>query len=98
MIRHQSPLSNVPGKYGNGAFPLSPRCRICRVVGTIISNMTPENEPTDLKHHAGRGALPHTEREAKRAVDWARCLVEQEGWLRGVILARTGEPQAVDEV
>ena len=31
-------------------------------------------------------------------IDWARCLAEQETWLRGVILARTGEPQAVDEV
>jgi RNA polymerase sigma-70 factor (ECF subfamily) len=32
------------------------------------------------------------------AVDWPRQLAEHEGWLRGVILARTGEPQAVDEV
>jgi RNA polymerase sigma-70 factor (ECF subfamily) len=31
-------------------------------------------------------------------VDWARCLAENEGWLRGVILTRTGEAQAVDEV
>lgn len=31
-------------------------------------------------------------------IDWAHCLAEHEGWLRGVILARTGEPQAVDEV
>jgi RNA polymerase sigma-70 factor (ECF subfamily) len=32
------------------------------------------------------------------AVDWPRQLAEHEGWLRGVILARTGEAQAVDEV
>lgn len=32
------------------------------------------------------------------AVDWGRCLLEHADWLRKVILARTGEPQAVDEV
>jgi RNA polymerase sigma-70 factor (ECF subfamily) len=31
-------------------------------------------------------------------LDWARSLTEHEPWLRRVILARTGEPQAVDEV
>lgn len=31
-------------------------------------------------------------------VDWAACLAAHEPWLRKVILARTGEPQAVDEV
>lgn len=31
-------------------------------------------------------------------IDWAGCLSLHEGWLRSVILARTGEPQAVDEV
>lgn len=31
-------------------------------------------------------------------IDWPRCLAEHERWLRGVILARTGESQAVDEV
>ena len=31
-------------------------------------------------------------------IDWPRLLAEHEGWLRGVILARTGERQAVDEV
>jgi RNA polymerase sigma-70 factor (ECF subfamily) len=30
--------------------------------------------------------------------DWGACLRAHEGWLRKVILARTGEPQAVDEV
>src|SRR5688572_30240728 len=32
------------------------------------------------------------------AIDWGRCLMEHAEWLRQVILARTGEPQAVDEV
>lgn len=32
------------------------------------------------------------------AIDWGRQLMEHEAWLRRVILARTGEPQAVDEV
>jgi RNA polymerase sigma factor (sigma-70 family) len=31
-------------------------------------------------------------------IDWGRCLAEHERWLRAVILARIGEPQAVDEV
>jgi RNA polymerase sigma-70 factor (ECF subfamily) len=31
-------------------------------------------------------------------IDWPRCLAQHERWLRGIILARTGEPQAVDEV
>lgn len=30
--------------------------------------------------------------------DWGLCLATHEAWLRKVILARTGEPQAVDEV
>jgi RNA polymerase sigma factor (sigma-70 family) len=32
------------------------------------------------------------------AIDWGRCLAAHQAWLRRVILARTGEPQAVDEV
>ncbi|MCL6504820.1 MAG: RNA polymerase sigma factor [Pirellulales bacterium] len=32
------------------------------------------------------------------AVDWQRALAEHAGWLRTVVLARLGEPQAVDEV
>src|SRR5688500_1859740 len=32
------------------------------------------------------------------ALDWARLLPRHEPWLRRVILARTCEPQAVDEV
>ena len=32
------------------------------------------------------------------AIDWGRWLSEHEAWLRRVILARTGEPQAVEEV
>lgn len=31
-------------------------------------------------------------------LDWGASLAAHEGWLRKVILARTGEPQAVDEV
>src|SRR5262245_22040490 len=31
-------------------------------------------------------------------LDWERCLPLHEGWLRRVIAARTGEPQAVEEV
>jgi len=31
-------------------------------------------------------------------IDWGNVLTQHEGWLRAVILARTGEPQAVDEV
>ncbi|HVX15063.1 MAG TPA: sigma-70 family RNA polymerase sigma factor [Pirellulales bacterium] len=39
-----------------------------------------------------------TTRAAAAPIDWERCLAEHEGWLRGVILARTGERHAVDEV
>ena len=31
-------------------------------------------------------------------VDWPRALAEHDRWLRRVVMARTGEPQAVDEV
>jgi RNA polymerase sigma factor (sigma-70 family) len=46
--------------------------------------MTPPEQPTT------RNQAP--------TIDWPRYLAEHEGWLRGVILARTGEPQAVDEI
>ena len=45
----------------------------------------------DLPIHPANGT-PHP------AIDWGRCLAEHAGWLRHVIRARTGEPQAVDEV
>ena len=32
------------------------------------------------------------------ALDWARSLADHQPWLRRVILARTSEPQAVDEI
>jgi RNA polymerase sigma-70 factor, ECF subfamily len=32
------------------------------------------------------------------AIDWSAALAEHDRWLRTVILARVGEPQAVDEV
>ncbi len=32
------------------------------------------------------------------AIDWAAALAEHSRWLRTVVLARVGEPQAVDEV
>lgn len=34
----------------------------------------------------------------KPGLDWEQCLTANEPWLRRVILARTGEPQAVDEL
>jgi RNA polymerase sigma factor (sigma-70 family) len=43
--------------------------------------------------------LPTPERPqpAKAAIDWSSVLAEHEGWLRTVIGARLGEPQAVDD-
>ena len=38
-----------------------------------------------------------TNRDAAK-IDWGNVLTQHEGWLRAVIMARTGEPQAVDEV
>lgn len=32
------------------------------------------------------------------SVDWVAALAEHDRWLRTIVLARTGEPQAVDEV
>src|SRR5687768_17930021 len=32
------------------------------------------------------------------AIDWGRCLPLHQAWLQRVILARTGEPQAVEEI
>jgi len=70
-----------------------------------MSTMT-TNEPTTTgpriatgrSRYAPRDSSLHAERDGHSAVDWGRCLSEHEGWLRGVILARTGEPQAVDDV
>ena len=47
--------------------------------------MTPPTNPA-----GGAGPLP--------AIDWSVVLAEHERWLRTVVLARLGEPQAVDEV
>src|SRR5215469_11549905 len=59
-------------------------CRISLPAGTNLATMTQLDRPTSTA--------------AQKAIDWGRCLVEHERWLRAVILARTGEPQAVDEV
>jgi RNA polymerase sigma factor (sigma-70 family) len=59
---------------------------------------TGPRSPTDRSRHAQRDGSPHAQRDDCVVVDWARCLAEHEGWLRGVILVRTGEAQAVDEV
>src|SRR4029077_3747320 len=59
--------------------------RIRPTVGTNIPMMSNRKQPT----MNGAAATP---------IDWGRCLAEHQGWLRGVILARTAEPQAVDEV
>lgn len=53
-------------------------------MGTNLATMMPADHPQN-----NSGAV---------SIDWARCLAEHERWLRGVIGARTGEPQAVDEV
>jgi len=34
----------------------------------------------------------------RASIDWPRVLVEHERWLRTVVCARVGEPQAIDEV
>lgn len=46
---------------------------------------------TDKQPSAARDSLP-------QPMDWGACLTAHEHWLRKVILARTGERQAVDEV
>jgi RNA polymerase sigma-70 factor (ECF subfamily) len=42
--------------------------------------------------------LPPAPAANRATFDWAALLPEHEPWLRRVILARTGEPQAVEEV
>ena len=41
---------------------------------------------------------PPMDADQAAPLDWGRCLSAHEAWLRKVILARTGEPQAVEEV
>jgi RNA polymerase sigma factor (sigma-70 family) len=48
------------------------------------------NPPTPRRQPEGRPAAP--------GVDWAAALAEHGRWLRTVVGARLGEPQAVDEV
>ena len=42
--------------------------------------------------------IPRPAQPLGAAVDWPAVLAEHRGWLRTVALARTGEPQAVEEV
>jgi RNA polymerase sigma-70 factor (ECF subfamily) len=42
--------------------------------------------------------LAHVEPSASYPPDWAGCLARHDRWLRAVILVRSGEPQAVDEI
>jgi RNA polymerase sigma-70 factor (ECF subfamily) len=42
--------------------------------------------------------LPTPEPKAPGALDWGTTLAAHQGWLRRVVAARLGEPQAVDEV
>src|SRR5437660_2758219 len=44
------------------------------------------------------GAQGSAGRPSGHAIDWAATLAQHDRWLRTVILARVGEPQAVDEV
>src|SRR5262245_49767259 len=41
---------------------------------------------------------PTPEPDRTRAIDWGVTLAAHQGWLRRVVAARLGEPQAVDEV
>jgi RNA polymerase sigma-70 factor (ECF subfamily) len=42
--------------------------------------------------------LPIAEPERPIPIDWGAALTAHQGWLRRVVVARLGEPQAVDEV
>src|SRR5216684_828423 len=65
-------------------FPETTR-RIFALSGTILSVMTTQQRsPSNENPLSGP--------------DWGAVLGAHEDWLRKVILARTGEPQAVDEV
>jgi len=47
------------------------------------------------EHHSGGG---EAERHGAAGIDWPAALREHDRWLRTVVAARLGEPQAVDEV
>lgn len=52
------------------------------------SNPRPPRQARNAR--SGNGPAP--------ALDWPKILAENEGWLRTVVFARLGEPQAVEEV
>jgi RNA polymerase sigma-70 factor (ECF subfamily) len=52
--------------------------------------MTSANSRPDSPDSPAAGGTP--------SVDWVAALAEHDRWLRTIVLARTGEPQAVDEV
>src|SRR5229473_3424173 len=86
----ESSVANRPVPRRNShEFRYTRICRFSRRIppaaGTNIPIMWNRNQPT-------------TNGKASTPIDWGTCLTEHQGWLRSVILARTGEPQAVDEV
>ena len=60
-------------------------------VETVIMAMIEPNPRQKPDAHPG-GILPAS------AIDWSRVLAEHDRWLRTVVYARLGEPQAIDEV
>jgi RNA polymerase sigma factor (sigma-70 family) len=54
-------------------------------MATIEPNPRPRPDQSGVSASAGR-------------IDWSRILAENDRWLRTVVYARLGEPQAVDEV
>jgi RNA polymerase sigma factor (sigma-70 family) len=62
-------------------------CKIPPVVETNTMDMKPRDPR--LEHRAAADAA---------SIDWSSVLAEHERWLRTVICARVGEPQAIDEV
>jgi hypothetical protein len=57
-------------------------------VATMQPDPRPPNQARDPR--SGPGPTP--------SFDWPKILAENEGWLRTIVYARLGEPQAVEEV
>jgi RNA polymerase sigma factor (sigma-70 family) len=58
----------------------------------LVATMQPESQPPNQarNHRPGAGMA--------LSFDWPKILAENEGWLRTIVFARVGEPQAVEEV
>ncbi len=73
------------GFRGNGASDTP-----CKIFGQMVTNPMAMMKPDPRRK-------PEADADAA-SIDWSSALAEHDRWLRSVIYARLGEPQAIDEV